>query len=610
MAGIFTKPNQAEAEKAFQQGMADVLDLIAPSGMIVSPNELKLNDYYVKTLFVYTYPRFVNTNWLSPVITYDAVMDTSMFIYPVESKKAMENLRKQIGRMESARRIEAEKGQVSDPELETAMEDVEKLRYSLQQGQVKLYNFSLYFTFYSKSKKELDEITTQVESNLGGRLIFTKPAFMQMEQGFTSSLPLGQDELLVNRPMDTGSLSSTFPFTSATLSSNDGILYGLNKHNNSLILFDRFQLENANMVCFATSGSGKSYTVKLEALRSLMFGTDIIVIDPEDEYKKLCEAVGGGYLDISLQSDKRINPFDLPKGEGTREGESVLRSAVIAVHGLAKMMLESGAQKSKEGIGLLSPEEDAILEKAIYETYALKDITADPASHGNKPPTMSDLQQVLTNMRGAESMARRLEKYTTGSFAGLFNQPTNFDLGQGFLVFSIKNLEEQLRSIAMYMILNYIWTQVKTSLRRRIMIVDEAWWMMQYEDSAKFLYALVKRARKYYLGLTVISQDVEDFLTNRYGKAVVANSALQMLFKQAPSAIDKVAEVFNLTEGEKFLLLESAVGEGLFFAGLNHVAIKVLASPIEDKIITTDPRQLLAQKQQGNLPAKMPESPE
>lgn len=602
MPGLF--PTTSETERIYHQGMQDVLDLIAPAGLIINPNFLKLNDYYVKTLFVFNYPRFVNVNWLSPVITYDTVMDVGMYIYPVDSKQAMDNLRKQIGRMESAHRIEQEKGQVSDPELETAMEDVEGLRYNLQQGQVKLFNFSLYFTFYSKSEKDLEETTKQIESNLGGRLIFTKPTFMQMEQGFTSTLPMAKDDLMVTRPMDTGSLSTTFPFTSTTLSSNDGILYGLNRHNNSLILFDRFQLENANMVVFATSGAGKSFAIKLEALRSLMFGTDIIIIDPENEYEKLCQAVGGGFLDISLQSDKRINPFDLPKQEGAGQGTNVLRAAVIAVHGLTKMMLQGDNPKDAQGnsIATLTPKEDAILERAIYETYALKDITADPASHKNPPPTMSDLYNVLLNMRGAEDMGQRLQKFTEGSFAGLFNQPTNFDLGQGFLVFSIRNLEEQLRPIAMYMILNYIWTQVKSSLRRRMLIVDEAWWMMQYEDSAKFLYALVKRARKYYLGLTIISQDVQDFLSNRYGKAVVSNSALQLLLKQSPSAIEKVADVFYLTQGEKYMLLESAVGEGLFFAGLNHVAIKVIASSSEEQLITTKPQELLARqaKEQAN----------
>jgi len=577
---------QTEALQIFQEGMVDVLDLISPGQLVINPNFVRLNDYYVKTLFVFTYPRYLTTNWLSPVITFDVTMDIGMFIYPVESKKAMEELRRRIGQMESAYRMEQEKGLVSDPELETAMQDVESLRFALQKGEVRLFQYSLYFTVYAKSLKNLDEITKQLESHLGGKLIFTKPAFMQMEQGFNSTLPLGLDQVLITRNLDTASLSSTFPFTSTTLTSNDGVLYGVNRHNNSLVLFDRFSLENANMTVFAKSGSGKSYAVKLEALRSLMFGTDIIVIDPEDEYKQLCEAVGGSYMEVSLRSDKRINPFDLPKlAEGPTAGEDNLRQAVVTVKGLLKVML-----------GEISPEEDSILDKAIFETYAIKDITADPASQQNPPPLMGDLYEVLMNMRGADSMARRLQKYTEGTFAGLFNHPTNFDLTKGFLTFSIKNLEDDLRPIAMYMILNFIWTRIRVEMRRRMLIIDEAWWMLQYEDSAKFLYSIAKRARKYYLGLTVISQDVEDFLTSKYGRAVVSNSSLQLLLKQSTASIDLVQKVFNLTDEEKYLLLECNVGEGLFFAGLNHVAIRIEASPTEHEIITTDPRELLARK--------------
>jgi type IV secretory pathway VirB4 component len=577
---------QTEALQIFQEGMVDVLDLISPGQLVINPNFVRLNDYYVKTLFVFTYPRYLTTNWLSPVITFDVTMDIGMFIYPVESKKAMEELRRRIGQMESAYRMEQEKGLVSDPELETAMQDVESLRFALQKGEVRLFQYSLYFTVYAKSLKNLDEITKQLESHLGGKLIFTKPAFMQMEQGFNSTLPLGLDQVLITRNLDTASLSSTFPFTSTTLTSNDGVLYGVNRHNNSLVLFDRFSLENANMTVFAKSGSGKSYAVKLEALRSLMFGTDIIVIDPEDEYKQLCEAVGGSYMEVSLRSDKRINPFDLPKlAEGPTAGEDNLRQAVVTVKGLLKLML-----------GEISPEEDSILDKAIFETYAIKDITADPASQQNPPPLMGDLYEVLMNMRGADSMARRLQKYTEGTFAGLFNHPTNFDLTKGFLTFSIKNLEDDLRPIAMYMILNFIWTRIRVEMRRRMLIIDEAWWMLQYEDSAKFLYSIAKRARKYYLGLTVISQDVEDFLTSKYGRAVVSNSSLQLLLKQSTASIDLVQKVFNLTDEEKYLLLECNVGEGLFFAGLNHVAIRIEASPTEHEIITTDPRELLARK--------------
>ncbi len=578
-----------EAEKVFRQGMANLLDLIAPASFIVTPNYLQIGNVFVKTLFVYTYPRYLQTNWLSPIINYDITADVSMFINPVETKQVMGDLKKKVGQLESSQTIEQEKGMVRNPELETAISDIEGLRDVLQRGEVRLFQYGLYFTIYGQSLEELNTIIKQLESTLGGMLVYTKQSFLQMEQGFNSSLPLCNDELLVLRNLDTGSLSTTFPFSSSTLSTNSGILYGLNRHNNSLILFDRFELENANSVVFGKAGSGKSYAVKLEALRSLMFGTDIIVIDPENEYQQLCEAVGGSWMSMSLTSDKRINPFDLPPHHEDENGEDILRDAAINVKGLLGLML-----------GTLSPEEDSILDKAIFETYALKDITADPESHKNPPPLMQDLQNVLANMTGAENIVKRLSKYTEGTFAGLFNKPTNFNLDKGFVVFSIRDLEDQLRPVGMYMILNYIWSKIRFELRKRICIVDEAWIMMQNEDSAKFLFGMAKRCRKYYLGLTVVSQDVEDFLQSQYGKPVITNASLQLLLKQSTASIDKVAEVFNLTEGEKYLLLEGESGEGLFFAGLNHVAIKVIASYTEDQLITTNPQQILEQRQKPN----------
>jgi len=570
----------------YQQGLSSVLDLVAPPSFEAKPNCLKIGNTFIRTLFVFTYPRYVQTNWLSPIINYDITLDVSMFVYPIGSKEMMTQLKKKAGQLEATMAIEQEKGMVRDPELETAVSDIEGLRDVLQRGELRLFQFALYFTIYAKTEEELDTITEQLESTLGGMLIYTKQALLQMEQGFNSTMPLALDELKVMRNLDTASLSTTFPFVSATLSSNEGILYGLNRHNNSLILFDRFNLENANSVVFAKAGAGKSYAVKLEALRSLMVGTDVIIIDPENEYKTLCEAAGGNYLNISLNSDKRINPFDLPTAgtaiQSGASGEDILRSNVTMLHGLLVLML-----------GTVTPEEDAILEKAIYETYALKDISADLASQQRPAPLLTDLQSVLTNMTGGQSMVQRLSKYTEGTFKGLFDKPTNFNLDRGFIVFSVRDLEDNLRPIAMYMILNYIWQRVRFDLRRRLMIIDEAWWMMQYEDSGKFLYALAKRARKYYLGLTIISQDVEDFIASKYGRAVVNNSSMQLLMKQNVASIDKVASVFGLTEGEKYLLLECEVGEGLFFAGLNHVAIKVIASYTEDQLITTDPRQIL-----------------
>lgn len=576
----------AEAMQKYREGLATERDLIAPAAMAINPNFLQINNFYAKTIYVFAYPRYLNTNWLSSIINYDMTLDISIFVYPMETREVMQNLRKRIGQMESTWKMQREKGLVSDPELETAMQDVESLRYSLQKGEVKLFQASIYLTAYADSLEGLKTASDQLESILGGALIFTKPTFMRMEQGFDSTLPSGNDELGIMRNLDTGSLSTMFPFTSSELTTNEGILYGINRHNNSLILFDRFNLENANSVVFAKSGAGKSYAVKLEALRYLMLDTDVIIIDPENEYKAICEAVGGTFINVSLNSHERINPFDLTVVKD-ESGDDVLRSAVIRVHGLVRLM-----------VGGLDPEEDSLLEKAIYETYALKDISTDASTQTNEPPLVSDLQNVLRNMEGGESVANKLEKYTMGTFSGLFNKMTNIDLTRGFVVFSIRDLEEELRPIAMYMILGYIWNSIRIDLRRRIMIIDEAWWMMQYEDSAKFLYALAKRARKYYLGLTIISQDVEDFLTSKYGRAVVANSSMQLLLKQAPSSIDMVAEVFNLTEGEKFLLLESDVGEGLFFAGLNHVAIKIIASYTEDQLITSDPKQILAMRQQ------------
>ncbi|HLC43835.1 MAG TPA: DUF87 domain-containing protein, partial [Patescibacteria group bacterium] len=575
-----------EAKKTqgkMKQGVTSVRDIIAPASFNVSSNYVQIGSYFVKTLFVFTYPRYIETNWLSPIINYDLSMDTSLYIHPLESKEVMMELKTQVGKLESTMSIHQEKGQPRDPELETALGDVESLRDVLQRGEVRLFQFGLYFTLYAKSAEELRTVTDQLESTLGGLLIYTKETLFQMEQGFAATLPLMQDNLKVLRNLDTSSLSSTFPFTSSELTQDDGILYGINRHNNSLIIFDRFSLENANTIVLAKSGSGKSYFVKLEALRYLMMGTDVIVIDPENEYKTLCEAADGSYLEISLNSDKRINPFDLPVN-ANEKGEDVLRSNIASLHGLINLMVSG-----------MNPEEDAVVDKALYETYALKDITIDPESQKNEPPLLQDFYNVLSNMQGTDSLRARLSKFIEGTFANLYNQRTNFELKPGFVVFSVRDLEDQLRPIAIYTVLNYIWTKVRMDMRRRLMIIDEAWWMMQYEDSAKFLYGLAKRARKYYLGLTIISQDVEDFLASRYGKAVVANSSMQVLMKQSTASIDVVAEIFNLTEGEKYLLLESDVGEGLFFAGLNHVAFKAVASYTEDQIITTDPKQILGQ---------------
>lgn len=571
-----------EAERVYRKGLATVKDIIAPSAMQVTPSYLLIGERYARTIFVSVYPRFLQTSWFSPIVNMNQTMDVSMFLYAIDTETLLKKLRNKVGQIQTSIMMNEEKGEVRDPVLDTAFRDVEDLRDKLQQGTEKLFRFALYITVYGATKKQLDEATEQLESVLSTKLVYSKHCMLQMEEGFASTLPLGNDEIDIVTNLNTAPLSTTFPFVSNELTSNEGILYGINRHNNSLILFDRFSLENANMVVFAKSGAGKSYTTKLEILRSLMMGTDVIVIDPENEYKYLSDAVGGSYLDISLNADNRINPFDLPKSHGEEKTGDILRSATVAIIGLMNLML-----------GQLTPEEDSIMDAAIGQAYAKKDITADADLTKVEVPTMQDLEEILQNMEGGENLALRLQKYTQGTFAGVFNQPTNINMENQFVVFSIRDLEDEMRPIGMYVILNYIWNTVRTKLKKRMLVVDEAWWMMQYEDSAKFLFGLAKRARKYYLGVTTISQDVADFLHSDYGKAIVTNSSLQILLKQSPAAIDLIADTFHLTDGEKYLLLESDVGEGIFFAGLKHVAIKVVASYTEDQIITSDPRQLL-----------------
>lgn len=579
------KQKVLEAEKIFQQGLATIRDLIAPSSMEVAFNHLLVDGVFTKSFFVYAYPRYIDTNWLSPVVNFDVTMDISQFIYPISSEKIMKILKSQVAKFQSSIHMARDKGQVRDPALETALEDAESLRTDLQRGQERFYQFALYVTVYHEDEKKLDKISKQIESLLGGKLVLTRRADLRMEHAFNSTLPLALDELEVAHNMNTSPLSSTFPFISSELTSNKGILYGLNRHNDSLIIFDRFSLENANSVVFAKSGAGKSYAVKLEILRSLMTGTDVIVIDPENEYEALSQTVGGTYLRVSLNSDRRINPFDLPKPidrEEMKPGD-LLRSSIIDLTGLMKLMF-----------GNMTPSEETLVDKALMDTYATKGITMDTPDPGQfEPPTMDDFYRILSSMEGAYELAQRLQKYTTGTFAGIFNQRTNVEMDNGLVVFSIRDLEDSLRPIAMYIILNYLWNRVRSQLKKRILVIDEAWTMMQHEDSAKFLFGLVKRARKYYLGVTTITQDVEDFVKSAFGKPIVSNSSMQLLLKQSPSVMEGLTKMFNLTEGEKYMLLNSGVGQGLFFAGMQHVAIQIIASYNEDKIVTTNPEQLL-----------------
>jgi len=572
-----------EAEKVFREGIVSVRDVIAPASFKIDRDFMMLNNTYVRTLFVMTYPRYVTIGWFAPIINESLSLDISMFFYPMKTGIVLKQLKNKVGTMEAQIVSDHEKGAPRDPIAETALRDIEDLRDSLSQGTERFFQFALYVTIYAPNKEELELATDRVENLLGIQLIYSRKALFQTEQGFNSTLPLGNDELGITTNMNSSPIASSFPFVSSELTSDAGILYGINMHNNSLVLFDRFSLQNANMVVFATSGAGKSYAIKLEILRSMMLGTDVIVIDPEYEYKHLSDAVNGSYINVSLNSESKLNPFDLPKGVGGEsKPEDILRSAVITLKGLIRLM-----------IGDITNAEDSILDRALLETYAKKDITPSSDLSNVEPPLMSDLEDVLLSMEGGEDMALRIKKYTEGTFSGLFNSPTNIEVNNQLVVFCIRDLEDELRPIGMYIVINYIWNIIRSEMKKRMLVVDEAWIMMRHEDSAKFMFALVKRCRKYYMGVTTITQDVNDFLTSPFGSAIVTNSSIQLLLKQSQAAINLIQKTFMLTEGEKYLLLESAVGEGIFFAGAKHAAIKIQASYAEHQIITSDPRQLL-----------------
>ncbi|MDO5480051.1 MAG: DUF87 domain-containing protein [Candidatus Saccharibacteria bacterium] len=585
----------AEIQRAFEQGTNTLRDLISPSAIEIHSDYFRLGTKYGRTIYVYGYPRMLYTGWISPIINIDEVIDVSMYIYPVESAVVMKNLRTKVTQLEASYNLNAEKGKVRDPELEAAISDAEELRDQLQVGAERFFRFGLYVTIWADSLDELKFVQQKIETMFGQQMIFSKVANSQQEQGLNSIMPQCTDQLQIRRNMNTGAISTSFPFTSADLTQDKGILYGINMHNNGLVIFDRFSLENANMVVFAKSGAGKSFTVKLEALRSMMTGAEIIIIDPENEYQKLCDAVGGSYIRLSLNSDVRINPFDLPKVVDSEDANDALRANLVTLHGLFRLMLGSvGAG----GQGALSPNEEADLDQALIDTYARAGITSDPLTHQSTPPTIMNLYDTLLHMEGSgPQLAQRLRKYTTGTFAGIFSQQSNVDINNQMVVFNIRDLEDELRPVAMYIVLSHIWNIVRANQKKRLLIVDEAWQLMQYEDSANFMFSLAKRARKYYLGLTTITQDVEDFMGMKMGRAIVANSSMQLLLKQSASAVDVLSDVFKLTEEEKRRLSNFPVGQGLFFAGQNHVHIQVIASETEESLITTNPAQQAQQRQ-------------
>ena len=590
---------QQEVSSAFQKGVTALRDFIAPSSLEFNGNHFRIGTRFARTYYVYGYPRQVYTGWLSGMINLDEVIDLSMVIQPVDSQVVLNNLRKKVSQLEAGIQIDAEHGRVRDPGKGAAVQDAEEMRDKLQVGEERFFRFGFYFTIYASSPEELEFVSHKVESLLGQQLIYSKPATAQQEQGLNSTIPQYFDQLQIYRNMNTGALSTSFPFTSADLTQENGILYGINMHNSGLVIFDRFSLENSNSVVFAKSGAGKSFAVKLEALRSMMFGTEVFIVDPENEYEKMSDAVGGAYVRLSLASATRINPFDLPQVVDNEEADNALRSNLITLHGLLRLMMGGAQAQMVQGGGAammpaLSPAEEADLDAALIETYAKAGITNDPLTHGSPPPTVNDLYDTLLHMGGSgPQLAQRLRKYTSGTFAGIFSQASNVNVNNPMVVFNIRDLEDELRPVAMYIVLNFIWNKTKADRKKRLLIVDEAWQLMRYEDSANFMFSLAKRARKYNLGLTTITQDVEDFMASRMGRAIVANASMQFLLKQSPSAVDVLADVFKLTSEEKKRLSQFPIGQGLFFAGQNHVHIQVIASPTETSLIANNPAEAI-----------------
>ena len=588
------KVKEEDVNPKLTSGLVSVQDVIAPPAIEVDFNNIKIGQTYFRSMFIAGYPRFVSANWLAPLINFNHSLDISMFIYPVESKEILNDLKRKIAEMEATIESDIKRGKVIDPSVQVALDDALALQEQLAKGAEKFFQFGLYITIMSESLDELDQVTKEVNSTLGALLIISKPATLQMEDGFKTTLPTCLDKLMITRNMDTTSLATTFPFTSSELTANEGVMYGINEHNDSLIIFDRFTLENANEVVLGKSGSGKSFLVKLEALRSLMFGTDVIIIDPEEEYKNLCNSVGGDYVSFGFSSNTYINPFEL---SGAAEGESTENELQIKIGftlaRLLKIMVETK-----------SAEEDAVIHNALEMTYRQKGITYDNSTHKNEPPLLEDLYKVLIGMENpmAQNIALRLEKFVKGSFGQIFNRKSTVNLKNPFTVFSFRDLEDQMRSLAIFVIVDYIWAQIRRNMKKRILIVDEAWYLMKNQNSAEFLWSFAKRARKYYLGLTTITQDVEDFMATDLGKTIVTNSSIQMLMKQSPASIDHLAGVFYLSEGEKSFLLSTNVGEGLFFAGSSHVAMRVVSSPDEYKLITTKPQEVQEQKESQETP--------
>jgi len=580
-------------KRSFQYnfGEQDQIDLISYSGLEESPSYLQMGNKFVRTLFVSGYPYVASTGWLNMLINFNHDIDISYHIEQVDPIAALPKLNRKITELESTKRGMLKAGKVIGSEITDPLESAMELKDKIQRGQEKLFQVSIYMTITADSLADLNKTQALLETVMSTRLFYIKNATFQQLEGLQSTLPRGQNLLSQKRNLDSSSAALTFPFVSSELVQESGILYGINRSNNSLVIVDRFSLNNANSIVFAQSGSGKSYTAKVEILRQLMQGTKVIVIDPEREYKQLSASVNGTYIKLSAKSKEKINPFDFSITSKNEENE--LAEHIQDLTEIISLM-----------VGGLGADEKAAVDKAILQTYKQHGWSLNPAytpkkkkdPRGRKPkvktyPVLKDFYKVLKEMK-QRGLCNKLEKFIKGSLSSVFDSQTNIKLDNRLVIFDIKDLNESLRQIMMMVVANFVHSQVKTNPQRRILVIDEGWMLLQHEESARFLAGLTRRARKYYLGVTIISQQANDFLSQDYGRAIASQSALRVLMKQDTTTIKKVAIEFNLSEYEQHFLLTCDRGEALIIADQNHVALKVVASEKEHPLLTTDPKEI------------------
>ena len=588
-------------ERRFARGTRSLADLLAPAAVEVARDHVRLEYQYARVLAVVGYPRTVSPGWLVPILEFEHPIEVSFHIHPLESASIVKLLGHKLVQLQSSRLVDLRSGRLADPEREVAFEDAERLRDALQRGEQRVFSVSLYVLLRAGSQRVLDDLTRRVETTLDGMLAHSRVAILEQERAFRACMPTARDDLLVYRNLDTSSLATTFPFTSSSLSMERGVVYGVATRSQSPVIVDPFDasLENANLAVFAMAGAGKSYFVKLMALRNLLAGVDFLIVDPENEYGGVCSAADGQFIRLASTSAHHLNPFDLPPpGATATDAPDPVAEQVTAMLGLLNLMLA-------ERGGSLDPYERSVLDRSIYDAYAAVGITADPATHTRPAPVLADLQTSLEASRddAAAGLAARLRRYTRGSLAGgLFAGQTNVALNRRLVVFNIQTLEEELRPVAMHLIANFVWNRVRRERRPRLLVIDEAWSLLRYAEGGEFVSGVARRARKHYLGLVTITQDAADFLRSDHGRAVLVNAAMKLLLKQDATTVDAVAEAFQLTTDERQYVLAANKGEGLLFARGARMALSIEASPAEHRLATTAPRELaeLAEQARAN----------